>query len=66
MEGLRIELGGEALDPFLVDHEPSGAEDLPDGEVLEISLSHLMNSRMTVRAIRTAVAHAAPLSFSPG
>jgi hypothetical protein len=44
MERLRIELGGEALDPLFVDHEPYGAEHLPDDEVLEISLSHLMTS----------------------
>jgi hypothetical protein len=44
MERLRIELGGEALDPLFVDNEPSGAEHLPGGKVLEISLCHLMAS----------------------
>jgi hypothetical protein len=44
MEGLWIELGGEALDPLFVDHQPSGAEHLPDGKVLKVSLCHLMTS----------------------
>src|SRR5439155_2696410 len=36
MEGLRVEFGGEGLDPFLVDAQASGAEGLSDCEVFEI------------------------------
>ena len=60
MERLRIEFGGERLDPLRVDPQPPRAEDLPDGEVLEISRCHLMSSCVSGRAIREAVAHAPP------
>ena len=52
MEGLRIELGGEALDPLGLDPQPSRGKDLPDDEVLKISLCHFMSSCVTGRPIR--------------
>src|SRR5512132_364428 len=44
MERLRIEFGGKGLDPCPVDPQPPGAEGLPHGEVLEISLARLHHS----------------------
>jgi len=34
MKGLRIEFGGEGLDPFFLDAQAPGAEGLPYREVL--------------------------------
>src|ERR1700737_3842298 len=41
MKRLWVEFGGECLDPLLVDRHPPGAEGLPHGEVLEISLGQI-------------------------
>src|SRR2546427_767193 len=40
MEGLRVEFGGEGLDPFLFDAQTPGPEGLPHREVFEISSGH--------------------------
>src|SRR6266571_1924895 len=40
MEGLRVEFGGESLDPRFFDTQTPGAEGLPYREVLEISSGH--------------------------
>src|SRR3979490_701922 len=40
IEGVRLEFGGETLDPLLLDPQPPGAEGLSYGKVLEISRCH--------------------------
>jgi len=40
MEGLRIEFGGEGLDPLLLDPQTPGSEFLSCGKIFEVTLGH--------------------------